>query len=480
MATKQSQRETGTPSVLVSIIPVFSLAVLMGLAIKTFGDGATGGPAQVALMTSGAIAGLLAVLSGSKWSDLEKSVIATISSASIPILILLTIGALIGVWMMAGVIPTLIYYGAQVLNPTIFYPSALILCAIVSLAIGSSWTTAGAIGVALIGIAQATGMSPEITAGAVISGSYFGDKLSPLSDTTNLAPAVAGSELFEHIRFLLWTTVPAITIALVFFIVASIFAEPTGGEEQSAALSQALEGSFNLSPWLFVPLLLLLFMAQRRMPALATLILSVAIGALFVFIFQTDFLGDNPQEEIWQVVASGYEATTGNAVVDDLLSRGGMGSMTNTIWIIISAMFFSGMMEGSGQLAVLLRALTRGLQKAGSIVAAAGITALFANLVASDQYMSIVITARMYADEFKRRGLAPVNLSRAVEDYGTVTSPLVPWNTCGVFMAGTLGVATLSYLPFAIFNIASPLIALAYAMIHFQIREIAQPVAETA
>jgi len=471
MVRKQSSREPRTPSVLVSAIPVITLAVLMGLVIKTFGDGATGGPAQIALMASGAMAGLLAVLHGTKWSDLEKSVVATISSAAVAILILLTIGALIGVWMLAGVIPTLVYYGAQVLNPTIFYPSALILCAIVAMAIGSSWTTAGAIGVALMGIAEATGMSPGITAGAVISGAYFGDKLSPLSDTTNLAPAVVGAELFDHIRFLLWTTVPAISIALIFFVVASFFAEPVVSAGQAAALSEALQSNFNISLWLFAPLLILLFLAQRRVPALATLLLSIAIGAGFAYFFQQEYIGEGLIEKTWTVIASGYEAQTGNAVVDDLLSRGGMGSMLTTIWIIISAMFFSGMMEGSGQLTTLVKALMRGLQKSGSVVAAAGLTALFSNLVASDQYMSIVIAGRMYADEFKRRGLAKVNLSRALEDYGTVTSPLVPWNTCGVFMAGTLGVATLEYLPFAIFNIASPLIALTYAALHFQIRE---------
>ncbi len=468
------------PGFLESIAPIAALAVLMGLVVAAFGDDATGGPAQVVLMAAGALSGLLAVWRGLRWSALEVAVAKTISSATVAILILLTIGALIGVWMLAGVIPTLVYYGAQVLNPSVFYPSALILCAVVSLAIGSSWTTAGAIGVALMGIAQATGLSPEITAGAVISGSYFGDKLSPLSDTTNLAPAVAGSELFEHIRFLMWTTVPAILIALVFFTIAALFAEPSSPVEHAAILSETLLSNFTISPWLFTPLIILLLLAQQRVPALATLLLSILIGGGFAYFFQREQImaGGNSSaviREIWLVIANGYEAETGSQVADDLLSRGGMSSMLSTIWLILSAMFFSGMMEGSGQLARLVQTLTRGLRRAGSLVISAGVTALFANLVASDQYMSIVISGRMYADEFERRGLAKVNLSRALEDYGTVTSPLVPWNTCGAYMAATLGVATLSYLPFAIFNIASPLIAIAYAMAHFQIRMQQEP-----
>ena len=470
MTNNANNHRAGGPSLIEAAAPVLTLAILMGLVIAAFGDDATGGPAQLALIAAGALAGLLAVLRGVDWELLETSVVSTVSSATIAILILLSIGALIGVWMLAGVIPTLVYYGTQILNPAIFYPSALILCAIVSLAIGSSWTTAGAIGVALMGIAEASGLSLVITAGAVISGAYFGDKLSPLSDTTNLAPAVAGSELFDHIRFMMWTTVPAFLIALVFFTVAAQFTGPPPEAGQVGGLIEALEGHFNITLWLLAPLFILLFLAQRRMPALPTLLISILVAAAFAAAFQWQGNAVFMIGEIWQVAAGGYEAQTGNVVADELLSRGGMGSMLTTIWLILSAMFFSGMMEGSGQLARLVTALTRGLQRAGAVIAGAGFTAMFANLIASDQYMSIVITGRMYADEFKRRKLAPVNLSRALEDFGTITSPLVPWNTCGAYMAATLGVATTAYLPFAIFNIAGPLVALAFAATHFKIR----------
>ncbi len=464
-----------------SAFPVIVLAVLMGLVIAAFGDDATGGPAQLALIAAGAVSGTLAVRRGVEWKLLEASIISTVSSATIAMLILLSIGALIGVWMLAGVIPTLVFYGTQVLSPAVFYPSALLLCAIVSLAIGSSWTTAGAVGVALMGIAEATGLSLAMTAGAVISGSYFGDKLSPLSDTTNLAPAVAGSELFDHIRFLLWTTVPAILVALVFFVIAAQLAGTPPETAQVGGLIEALSANFNISLWLFAPLVILLVLAQRRVPALPTLLLSILIGGGFAIAFQwqgANGTGGSAAAmigQIWQVAANGYEAQTGHPVADGLLSRGGMSSMLTTIWLIISAMFFSGMMEGSGQLARLVTAMTRGLQRAGAVIAGAGVTAFLANVIASDQYMSIVITGRMYADEFKRRNLDPVNLSRALEDYGTVTSPLIPWNTCGAYMAATLGVATISYAPFAIFNFVGPIIALIYAALHFQIRPLSEP-----
>jgi len=470
MTDKARSQKASGPSLIEAAAPVLTLAILMGLVIAAFGDDATGGPAQLALIAAGALAGLLAVMRGVDWELLETSVVSTVSSATIAILILLSIGALIGVWMLAGVIPTLVYYGTQILHPAIFFPSALILCAVVSLAIGSSWTTAGAIGVALMGIAEASGLSLAITAGAVISGAYFGDKLSPLSDTTNLASAVAGSELFDHIRFMMWTTVPAFLIALVFFTIAAQFTGTPPEAAQVGGLIEALDGHFNISLWLLAPLFILLALAQRRMPALPTLLISILVAAAFAAAFQWQGNASLMVSEIWQVAAGGYEAQTGDLVADDLLSRGGMSSMLTTIWLILSAMFFSGMMEGSGQLARLVTALTQGLQRAGAVIAGAGLTAMFANLIASDQYMSIVITGRMYADEFKRRKLAPVNLSRTLEDFGTITSPLVPWNTCGAYMAATLGVATTAYLPYAIFNIAGPLVALAFAATHFKIR----------
>lgn len=456
-----------------AVVPIILLISLLAGAVASFGDDTTGGPAQIALIVCGMVAAAIGMRRGLTWQSLEEAVVQSISRSAVAILILLSVGALIGVWMAAGVIPTIIYYGSLVLAPSFFYVATLIVCAIVSIAIGSSWTTAGTIGIALISIASAMGLSVEITAGAIISGAYFGDKLSPLSDTTNLASGLSGTDLFAHISFLLWTTIPAFLIAILFFSIATMTMTDVMTVSQIDALRATIDGMFSLNPILLLPLLAMFLMGINRIPAFVAIFISTLIGAVLGSVLQGS--GEGAAEQIktyWLAAAFGFEASSGEAVLDDLLSGGGMGSMMTTIWLIVSAMFFSGMMERTGMLQRILVSLLLLFKRDGSLIAGAGMTAFATNALASDQYLSIVLTSRMYANEFKKRGLDPVNLSRALEDSGTVTSPLVPWNTCGAFMAGTLGVPTLAYLPYCIFNLMSPVVALLYASTGFKVRKL--------
>lgn len=462
------------PTLLEAVLLLAVLAFGIALVIMAFGDEAIAGPIQAVLIASGALAGAFAVRRGIAWKDLEQGVAATMASATGAVMILLAIGGLISVWIAAGVIPSLLFYGSQVLAPSMFYPSALVLTAIVSLVIGSSWTTAGTVGVAFMGIADVLGMSAPMTAGAVISGAYFGDKLSPLSDTTNLAPAVAGTDLIAHIKYLTWTTVPALLIALAFFMGATWMAAPMVSAGSVESMGQALDVAFAISPLMLMPVVLMFVLVQLRVPPLPTILLSIAVGMVFALLFQSAVITPGFAEGLamlWRTAAMGYDAATGDAAMDALLSRGGMVSMLDTIFLIVSAMFFSGMVERSGALHLLLSRLTHKLQSTGALVAGAGVTAMGVNGIAADQYTGIVLTGRLYANEFRVRRIDPRNLSRALEDFGTVTSPLVPWNTCGAYMAATLGVATLDYAPFAVFCLASPMVALAYAVTGFRIAE---------
>lgn len=447
-----------------ALLPILVLAVLLLAALRWFGDGAVGGPTQLSLMLAGCVAAALGVLRGVRWAELEASVAATLARAAMPLMILLAIGGLIGIWMAAGIIPTLIVYGSQVLNPEGFYLAALLISALVALVVGSSWTTAGIVGIALMGVAAASGLSLPMTAGAIISGVYFGDKLSPLSDTTNLAAALAGTPLFTHVRYLLWTTVPALVLAMVVFAAASWLGAGQADSAGLADLVQTLRTQFHTPVWLLLPFLGLFLMACVGVPALVAILLSTLIGGLFGALAQGQALAEGTAvlPLYWAAVAHGHTADTGSVLANDLLSRGGMDSMLSTVWLILSAMFFSGMMERSGCLARLLEAVLRLFRRGQSILLGAGSTALLTNVVAGDQYVSLVIASRMYADEVQSRGLRPETLSRTSEDFGTVTSVLVPWNTCGAYMAATLGVATWAYLPFCVFNLASPLISAWY------------------
>ena len=477
---KQMNEEASQPGFAIAIMPVISLVIMLGTSVALFGDSTTGGPGQIALLLAGIVAGIIGVWHGIPWGELEKATAVSISRAMPAIFILLMVGALVGVWMLSGTVPFLVYWGMQIIAPEIFYVATLVICSVVAVSIGSSWTTAGTVGVALIGIATAAGMSVELTAGAIISGAYFGDKLSPLSDTTNLAAAVSETELFDHIRYLMWTTVPAIICALIFFGFASISVAAEMDEQRIVSISNAISGHYNLSAWLLLPVLVTLGMAVFRQPAFLALLAGTLVAALTGLLTQPAILigqeGDSAAlsalKNIWLTAANGYEASTGHAELDNLLSRGGMESMLATIWLILTAMFFGGMMEKSGCLRAIVKYLVLGVHDGSSLMRRTGVTSLSANLIASDQYLSIVLPAQMFADKFKEMELKSKNLSRVLEDYGTTTSALVPWNTCGAFMATTLGVGTLAYLPFCIFNLMSPVISYAYALANFKVESI--------
>ncbi|NZA26015.1 Na+/H+ antiporter NhaC [Luteimonas sp. SJ-92] len=476
--TKTGPRDPTLPQ---ALLPLLFLVAALATAVYLYADDASYGANQIALLLAAGIAALVGIRNGQRWQEIQDALVHGISVAVVPIFILLAVGALIGTWILSGTVPTLIVYGMQLLHPAYFYPAACLICAIVAIAIGSSWTVAGTLGVALIGVAQGLDMSLPITAGAIISGAYFGDKMSPLSDTTNIAPAAAGSELFAHIRHMIWTTGPSIAIALVLFSLIGLGG--SGGTGDGAAfgdLPQVLGARFDLGWHLLIPMAAVFALAVMRFPAYPTILIGALLGAVFAVVFQPDLvvaLAGNADlsrpmallSGAWTALFGGYQAETGNAAVDELLSRGGMISMLNTVWLIICAMGFGAVMEKTGLLERMIRSVLKAARSTGSLIAATLATAMGANAVAADQYMAIVLTGRLFQPEYRRRGLAPVNLSRALEDAGTITSPLVPWNTCGAYMAATLGVATFDYLPYAFFNLASPLVALVLAYAGFKI-----------
>jgi len=475
-----------SPSLAQSLVPVFALIVLLASSVVFFGDASSAGPNQIALILAAAVASVLGLMLGHPWRALETGMVHGISLAMSAILILLVVGALIGAWILAGIVPTMIYYGLQILTPSVFFPSACILCAFVSLATGSSWTTAGTVGVALIGIAVAQDLNVGLAAGAVISGAYFGDKMSPLSDTTNLAPAMAGTELFTHIRHMVWTTAPSILIAIGLFAIVGVNSGAPRDTQAVNVILASLDGSFQIGLHLLVPLGLVLVLVFRKMPALPALLIGALTGCVFAVLFQRDATlayadgADLPAwagllKGAWMSLFDGYALESGNAALDELLSGGGMSSMLSTVWLILSAMMFGAVMETTGMLSRIAEAILGTVRGTGSLIAATLATSIGMNIIASDQYIAIVLPGRMFRAEFARRGLAPENLSRTLEDAGTLTSPLVPWNTCGAFMAQTLGVATVTYLPFAFFNLINPIVAAIYGAVGFTIVKSAAP-----
>ncbi len=475
-----SASQTREPSLLQALTPLLFLVALLVLGIVLFADDAVSGASQISLLLASGVAALVGLRNGMRWKDIEAAMAHGVSVSVGAILILLAVGALIGSWLLSGTVPTLIVYGMKLLHPAYFYPAACLICTITSLAIGSSWTTAGTLGVALVGIAQGMDMSLPITAGAVISGAYFGDKLSPLSDTTILAPTVSGSELFAHIRNMAWTTLPALVIALALFTAAGMTTHAAGGEVSPVGLAATIEEQFNPSWYLLLPMVLVFALAIRRFPAYPTIMIGALVGLLFAVLFQPErvvaLAGDEELSRpmalvagAWKALFAGYEAQTGNAAVDELLSGGGMSNMLNTVWLVICAMCFGSVMERTGLLARLARGMLAWARSARSLISATLATAFGTNVITADQYMSLVLPGKLFQQEYARRGLSPLNLSRALEDGGTITSPLVPWNTCGAFMAATLGVATLDYLPFAFFNLANFALAFVAAAIGFRI-----------
>ncbi len=468
------------PSALDVVIPLVTLTALLASAVYLFGEDSSYGPNQVALIVSAVIAALIALKNGHRWADLNQAIGKGISVALGAILILLAVGALIGSWMLSGTVPSMIYYGLEILDPSWFYLASCIICALVALSIGSSWTVAGTLGIGLMGVSIGLGLSPEITAGAIISGAYFGDKMSPLSDTTNLAPAVAGTELFTHIRHMAWTTGPSFGIALVLFGIIGASSAANGQAGDFAATQTLMQERFHISVVPLLPVALLLFMASRKIPALPSILAGAGFGLVIAAIFQTERViefgaadGDSTAvamiKGLWIPLYDGYVSNTGNETMDTLLSRGGMTSMLNTIFLIITALSFGAIMEHSGLLERMIAGMLRAARGLGSLMATVVGTTMLTNVLAADQYIAIVMPGRMFREEFKRRRLKARNLSRTIEDAGTLTSPLIPWNTCGAYMSATLGVATLAYLPFCFLNLVNPLLAIAYGVADFKI-----------
>jgi NhaC family Na+:H+ antiporter len=471
------------PSLLQSVLPVLFLIGMLGASVYLFGDGSSGGPNQIALILSAGVGIVVGLANGSTWREIERGIVHGISLSLGAVLILLMVGSLIGSWILAGVVPTMIYYGLSILTPSVFYAAACVICCVVSLATGSSWTTAGTVGVALVGIATAQDLNLGLAAGAIVSGAYFGDKMSPLSDTTNLAPAMAGTDLFTHIRHMTYTTTPSIVVAVVLFAVVGLAAGAPTDTGSVVAIQEALRGQFAIGPHLLIPLAVVLGLVVGKMPALPALLVGALVGCLFAVLFQREaVLAYVAQPELPQAAAlvkgtwislfDGYKLTSGNAALDELLSRGGMSSMLSTVWLILSAMMFGAVMETTGMLQRIAASILSAVSGTGSLIAATLGTAFGMNVLASDQYIAIVLPGRMFRAEYQRRGLHPKNLSRALEDAGTLTSPLVPWNTCGAFMAQTLGVATFAYAPFAFFNLINPLVSALYGFTGFTIERI--------
>ena len=468
------------PKILQALFPILFLIVALFINVRIFGDAALDGSNQIILMLSAGVASIVAIRLGYKWKKIRTSIVKSISSALSSIIILLLIGSLAGTWLLSGVVPAMIYYGLQVLNPTIFLVAATIVCAIVSVATGSSWTTAATVGIALIGIGTALGLSPGMVAGAIISGAYFGDKMSPLSDTTNLAPAMVGSDLFTHIRYMAYTTVPSITITLIIFLIIGLTQDSSGTTASTQEILEAINGSFYISPVLFLVPIAVIFMIVRKIPAIPAIMFGAILGGIFAAVFQPEVVLSVSEYEslsaeayyvgIMKAFYGDIQIITGQEIVDDLLSSGGMYGMLGTVWLIVSAMIFGGVMEGTGMLKRIAESIISLVNSTGSLVASTAGTCVFFNITASDQYLAIVVPGRMYTDTYKEKGLAPENLSRTLEDSGTVTSALIPWNTCGAYHANVLGVATFAYLPFAFFNLISPFMTIFYAYMGIKIR----------
>lgn len=462
-----------------SIIPLAVLVIFLALTIKLFGGDSIAGGSQLALLTASAVCTAMAIgIYRCSWQQLEEAFVENMRNATPALLILLLIGAIAGTWMASGVIPTLIYYGLKILHPSIFLPATCIICAIISLLTGSSWTTVATIGVALLGIGRALGFEDGWVAGAIISGAYFGDKISLMSDTTVLASSTSEVPVFKHIKYLMITTTPAMIIALVVYCIVGLTGTHTA-EANTAAIEQALNATFNISPWLLVVPMITGLLIAKRLPAIITLFASAAIAAVAMIIFQPEIVlaitGDGAASALTSIEAIVIAATsetsveTGNALLNELVATRGMGGMMNTVWLIICAMCFGGVMYGSGMLSAITQLFVRMARRTVSVVGSTVCSGIFFNLTTGDQYISIILTSNLFRRLYDDRHLERRLLSRSVEDSATVTSVLVPWNSCGMTQSTVLGVATITYLPYCIFNIVSPLMSILVAAIGYKI-----------
>ena len=462
-----------------ALLPVIILVLLLAFNVFVFGDDALGGSNQFILLIGAAVAAVVGFRNKVSYEVMLEAVGTNLKSTTGAILILLFVGALAGTWLLSGIIPAMIYYGLQILHPSIFLPACIIICAIISLATGSSWTTSATVGIALIGIGRALEIPVGMVAGAVISGAYFGDKLSPLSDTTNLAPAMAGTDLFTHIRYMTYTTVPSIVITLIVFLFLGFFQE-TNGQADTQVLLNSIDERFNINLGLFIVPIFVIVMIVRKAPPLVALMTGTLLGGLFALLYQPHLVLEtagatqlnltSAYRGIMNAITVDNAIVTSNELLNDLFTSGGMQGMLGTIWLIICAMVFGGTMDAIGGLQKLSSALLEKAQSTFQLFAGTAASCVTINLTASDQYLSIVLPGKMFDQAYRDRGLAPENLSRTLEDSGTVTSVLIPWNTCGAYQSGVLGVGVGEYFVFAIFNWLSPIMTLVYAYFGLKIR----------
>ena len=472
-----------TTELLIALIPILFLIVALWFNVGVvFGDAALDGSNQVILMTAGAVAVALGLWRGTKFSKFIKAFSKNIGDSTKPILIILLIGGLAGTWLVSGVVPAMIYYGLQILSAKYFLAASLIICALVSLSTGSSWGTTATIGIALMGMGQTMGMNQAMVAGAIISGAYFGDKMSPLSDTTNLAPAMAGSELFTHIKYMSLTTTPSILISLLIFVLIGLNLDVASTTMNATDVLSSIKEVFNISPWLFLVPALVIILIARRVDALIAIFVGNIAGAVFAIIFQPQIISEiavnggttlqQNYEAVMRAIFGPISISTDNEMLAELFSSGGMKGMLNTIWLIVSAMIFGGALEAAGFLKTITQNITRLAKSTFSLIASTVGTCMFLNATASDQYLAIVVPGRMFKDLYKEKKLAPENLSRSLEDSGTVTSVLVPWNTCGAYQSGVLGVATGEFFMYCFFNIISPIMTLIFAFFNIKIKHL--------
>ncbi len=448
MAEKRKKIRLG-----IAFIPVFFLVIALSVTIGIFKLSP-----HIPLIAAAAVAACVAVIHKHPWKEIQDGMVHGITLAMSAILILMVVGTMIGTWILGGVVPSMIFYGLKVLSPGIFLVATLIICSIVSLGTGSSWSTAGTVGVALVGVGQGLGIPVAMVAGAIISGAYFGDKMSPLSDTTNLAPAVAGTDLFSHIRHMVYTTAPGYVLCIILYgLIGTRFSGGVLETGKVETILSTLKSNFFVHPILLLAPLLVIVMVVKKIPPLPALLAGTLLGGIFAMVTQSSSLA-----AVISAAHSGYVSQTGVEMVDDLLTRGGLQSMMDTVALIICALSFGGIMEKTGMLEVLARAFLKRVRRTGSLVATTIFSSIGMNAIASDQYMAIVIPGRMYKNAFDARGLHPKNLSRCLEDAGTLTSPLIPWNSCGAFMHATLGVSPLIYLPYAFLNLSNPLVSIFY------------------
>ena len=474
-------KSTQPISLTLALTPLLLLVILLGINVFYFGDASLDGSNQFILLIGGFLAALVGFYQKVSYEDMMEAVSNNLKSTSGSLLILLMVGALSGSWLISGIIPSMIFYGIKILNPTVFLAASVVICALISVATGSSWTTSATVGIALIGVGNAMGVPVGMTAGAIISGAYFGDKMSPLSDTTNLAPVMAGGELFSHIRYMTYTTIPSIVITLIVFIFLSLGLEVNGAVE-TESLNAAIQERFFISPILFIVPVLVVLMIVKKTPPLIALLAGTLLGGVVAIIFQPSLVAsitgahslnfENGYKGMLTAFTNDVSINTSNEALNDLFNSGGMAGMLGTIWLIVCAMVFGGVMEAIGALNRITQSLLSLAQSTFGLFASTVASCLAINLTASDQYLAIVVPGKMFSKAYKDRGLAPENLSRTLEDSGTVTSALIPWNTCGAYHSSVLGVPVFEYFIFAVFNYVSPFVTLTFAALNIKIKQL--------